>query len=1053
MRIRFQTLIAFLSCGAIIGITDHSDGQTTDSSLVLHYTFDENLDRQVKDLSTHGNDGKATEATYLTEVLGRSGVLRFTGGRSTIALDPTESLKFSGDITVEMWVRNNSPDGPSAALWSWGRSLHLHRNMEAMVEYKNGDSRIRTQLTDDGDILSDTWSHLALVVEYPRVRIYQNGELLNDKYMPFPAVFSDEHTRLIASRCLIDLDEFRVYRRALSGKEIAAHAQDQDEPILRSEDLAVEAHWYDKTVTLRATCKGDDYTGYSAILSLQDGGHNEIVPSQTSKFSEYAAGSGRHIATATFPLDCLANKSLDAVARLVNPDGEISRKIYRHVNLRKPDWVDTPEGLSDKLLPPWTPVKARTKWNGTVEIGVWGRKHLFGASLFPMQIEAKESDLLASPITLKGRADGKNITWNRGRTKLIRSSVTAAHLKQVCNNGAATLTIKTDLEFDGYMILDCEVKANRDLTFDELALEIPLHTRHATLCFGTAVYPQKENPTIPMSTMHIGSVDKDLAFRFSPNIWLGDEERGLTWQAESNEYWRCSDPQKAIEILPSGNVTTFRANWINMPTKLTKGQTLHYKFALQATPVKPMLRDSWDLRLIRSGPYVGITGGNPDLTLPDRWVKVDHEKVDRIYSVHVDELNLTEPGPGRQSALDFYADMGIRHLWISANDNWPWPWPTDQSYARKLRRLINHTHASGMKIYSYLIHERMPTNVPEFDIHGRHMGNYPFKPYNGVTGFCPKSKAAQDAIVHNFAKRLDEFGDDGVYLDGTGVHLKNCQNRTHGCGYLARKGAIGSHGSVAFDQTERGTSGKDGKVLPTYPVFADREILKRLYTVVKTRRPDGVVDIHSWQYNSGGLAYGDILWTGEQWFHLRGKGTKYVSEELTLDMFRAGFMGYQFGVAAEMLPYRLIGDKQTNSQVAAISLLHDVPVRVRMQDTAYLDIMSKLWEARDQFDIKHAEKLFYWNNQDYVTVHSDQCHVTLFKHPRNGVWVFVSNLSRETQSANVHLNLNKLGLAGKKFKAFNLLTNQLVGMSANGRLAPNLGSEQWIYIWLKPDNL
>ena len=211
---------------------------------------------------------------------------------------------------------------------------------------------------------------------------------------------------------------------------------------------------------------------------------------------------------------------------------------------------------------------------------------------------------------------------------------------------------------------------------------------------------------------------------------------------------------------------------------------------------------------------------------------------------------------------------------------------------------------------------------------------------------------------------------------------------------------------------------------------------------------------HYTSYNVSALAYADMLWTGEQWFHLRGTGAKdgYVAAELTLDMFRTTFMGYQFGVAAETIPYRLLTRGQKSSQVAATSFLHDIPVRIRTQDTAYFDIMSRLWKIRDQFGAKEAQKLFYWNNQQYVTVTPEKCYALLLKHPTNGVLAFISNLRRDAQTVTVEFNLNKLGLRGKTLDVFNALTDEPVAMSSDGKISVPLGSEEWIYVWLRPKN-
>lgn len=62
---------------------------------------------------------------------------------------------------------------------------------------------------------------------------------------------------------------------------------------------------------------------------------------------------------------------------------------------------------------------------------------------------------------------------------------------------------------------------------------------------------------------------------------------------------------------------------------------------------------------------------------------------------------------------------------------------------------------------------------------------------------------------------------DGVYLDGTSEPW-GCRNLQHGCGYERADGSPGK----------------------TYPFFAVRQLMKRIYTVVKSRKPDGLVNVH-----------------------------------------------------------------------------------------------------------------------------------------------------------------------------------------------------------------
>ncbi len=246
----------------------------------------------------------------------------------------------------------------------------------------------------------------------------------------------------------------------------------------------------------------------------------------------------------------------------------------------------------------------------------------------------------------------------------------------------------------------------------------------------------------------------------------------------------------------------------------------------------------------------------------------------------------------------------------------------------------------------------------------------------------------------------------------------------------------------------------------TYPAFANHQFMKRIYTVLKQRRPDSVMDVHcSFKPNMAVWAYADIIWTGEHWYHLRDVGAKdgYISAELPLDMFRAEFMGHPIGVAAELLHYRLTGNKDAEpalepfARLLATSLLHDVPIRIRARDTGYFKMMRKLWKVRDRFGVKAADKLFCWNNHDYVSLSPQKCYATLMKHPKNGVLAFISNLRQDAQTVNIHLQLEKLGLLGTKLDVFNVLTEEPVDMTADGKISVPLGSEAWVYVWVRPN--
>ena len=1029
-----------------------------DEALVLHYTFDypdtfglPGEQRIVRDRSPQGNDGKiVNKPESLPELDGRFGVLRFGGQETYIACGDDDSLFIGGDQTIEMWVRLNSLVG------SKSRFAHIYGDANASnfnfgvqnqlflrLRYTGDEGGMAAgMLIPTGDILGLDWSHIAVVVEYPRCRIYHNGKLVRDAFMPFPGILKYQHTpKYLAglpnagSGCPIDLDEFRVYARALDAAEVRAHAMGREIAPDDVAELFVEPHWYEDTVAVRVSCKGSAYRDHSAELTLLDGDYTAAAGPQEVVLKESSASSGRYVGTARFPLHELAGRSLDAVARISAPDRTLKERLNLHISLVKPDWVHTEEGHATDVPAPWTAVEAQANPDGTLGVGVWGRHHVLGPMLLPQAIESDSQPLLTAPIRLHGRVNGQPMAWTDGLLKLGTVGPKKASFASRSENPFAVVGVAADIEFDGYIVYDMAIEAKRDLNIENLQLEIPLQSRFATLCMAMYVYERdmstERDHVSKAWRCHSGAVNGVLDFRFSPSVWLGNERRGLCWQTESDQYWHNADPQKAIQIVPSGETTMFRANFIDKTTDVSQGQMLHYKFALLATPTRPVLRDSWDLRIVRSDPF------GEDLNLPQR---------------------KTEGKP----TLQYYADMGVRHIYSTAEgDPWPYPMPVSPRYAKGVRQMVQAAHHYGLRIYPYAIHLRFPLAVPEFDIHGLHIARSPFLPFQyggsapppfyigyhgppnvvlgashlqGTVFYCSKSKAAQDAWVHALAQRLQTFGDDGVYLDGSGYIHSPCKNQLHGCGYVA----------------------DDGTVHPTYPVFGHRELLKRIYVTVKSRRPQGVVDLHhSFGQNTAGLSFADILWTGEHWNHLKHTGAPdgYISGELPLDMFRAEFMGLPIGVPTEMLAYRLMGNQAQaggRKKVSAISLLHDVPVRARTQDKQWFGFMSKLWKMRDEFQAHEAKKLFYWENQDYVRVGPQKCYATLLAHRENGVLAFISNLSRDQQRVTVEFDLDRLGLQSRPLDVFDVLTDQPVGMSVDGKLSVDLESEDWMYIWLQP---
>jgi len=1003
-----------------------------DPSLVLHYRFDQ-PSTEVKDLSGHHNNGKIVDGEYLDEFQGRKGVLRLNGTSAYVNCGKGKSLQLNGDTTFEMWIRQNGEllnkwsvifgDDPSKGL---NLSIAHHYSLDFFYRGPdfNGAEMIANPVPRD--IISKEWSHIAIVVEYPRLRFYCNGKLVRDAFMPIRGLSTKAQGTLkriggkegagTGSFVPIDLTEFRIYSRALAADEIARNAAGEGAGPIEASELAVEPNWYKDELTVRLVRKNIPAMEKDAEFVLfEDGAEVGKIMGSFEKVSEN--DSARFAATAVFPLRELEGKTLKVMARTETGDS-----ISQEIVVNAPDWIREQAGKTTEVLPPWTPVQVER--NGEkLSLKVWGRSYEFGPLLLPRQIEAAGKPLFTKPVTLEARANGKTLQWTAGPIVVKEQTDASVRLEQTLTAGPLTLNVGALLEFDGYLIYDLDLTASVDTQLDELGLVVSFIPDRARLGYAERALP-RESPKNIISEWFSGEVTQQLNFRFSPNVWLGDAERGLDWQAESNEFWSNADSQKAIVITPGKESTTLCANFIDTARTLKPGESLSYRFALLAMPVKPLRRDAWDFRIARYEPW-------------GKEIEMGQRK--------------TPDGTPEAKAI---MDLGVRHLFTNITDVWPWPMPVGKDFAKATHDMVEAAHKYGLKLHNYGIHQRVPVNVPEFDIYGRDMGNRPFKQYVQPLGknpkrpgpmslelgadsqatvmMCAKGEALQDAYLHALEQRLKTFGDDGVYLDGT-VGIVPCMNAEHGCGYIAA----------------------DGSRQATYPVFAVREMMKRLYAIVKSHDPEGIIDVHcSFSYNLAGLAYADVMWTGEQWHHLRNTGTDYVSGQLTLDKFRTEFTGRQIGIGAETLHYRL----RNTMKVSATSLLHDISVRYSMPATdnitgrpdPYFSLVPKLWKMRDEFGVNEAEKLFYYNNQDYVTVAGELGYATLFKHPRNGTLALVSNLSREKQELTVSFNLQSLGLSAGEVRVTDPLTGKDVPISAEGEVTLPLGSEEWEYLWLKP---
>ena len=256
----------------------------------------------------------------------------------------------------------------------------------------------------------------------------------------------------------------------------------------------------------------------------------------------------------------------------------------------RPEWLGTTEGLSDEVPAPWTPLEVEGD-----AVRPWGRTYRFSRSVLPTEIVAAEASLLAAPIALSGTVDGKALRWEGEPTAVVGAAPTVVALTGAARAEGLALSGRATVEYDGMLRVDLTLTPTADkATLRDLSLDIPVKPEHARYLYH---FPGKWG-----SVANSGYLpEAGWTHGFKPFVWLGDEDRGLSWFCESDRNWYPLDSDTALDIERGERATVLHCRLIQGEQEITGPLT--YTFGLEATPVKQPERTVWDLRLTHHGSY------------------------------------------------------------------------------------------------------------------------------------------------------------------------------------------------------------------------------------------------------------------------------------------------------------------------------------------------------------------------------------------------------------------------------------------------------------------
>ncbi len=258
------------------------------------------------------------------------------------------------------------------------------------------------------------------------------------------------------------------------------------------------------------------------------------------------------------------------------------------------EWEGLKLGLDEVVIPPFTPLVADAAKN-TVDCVL--RKQRHGAAGLWEQVTSRDVDLLAAPMRLEATIAGKIVVIEGDAPQFTERKATRVAGSADWSAGALKGNTVFEYDYDGFMQLALRLNKS-EAEVEKLQLVIPMKASEAWLIHPvTTQLRQHYAGRLARGEGKIwdsSTVKSRVSGHFVPYMYLGGPERGICFAADNDRDWVRGKNVPMIEIDRDGETVNLRLNLIGVPTKLTRARVL--RFALQATPAKPMPEKPYDWR-------------------------------------------------------------------------------------------------------------------------------------------------------------------------------------------------------------------------------------------------------------------------------------------------------------------------------------------------------------------------------------------------------------------------------------------------------------------------
>lgn len=574
---------------------------------------------------------------------------------------------------------------------------------------------------------------------------------------------------------------------------------------------------------------------------------------------------------------------------------------------------------------------------------------------------------------------------------------------------------RTTVELDGMLRVDLRIVAASGVDLDSLNCELPLSPEVARLMHGMI-----DGIRYPIWTSRVPSGEGLVwdAARLEPCVmppnfctylWLGDANRGICFFAENDKGWGWDPklPNVSLwrEAVDGRQTVTLRVHLVNKRLHLVAGEERKLTFGLQASPVKPRLKD-WRHRYWTSN--YAIVGCD------SHWFGLAN--CGSVYPANKDMSlwELVRRG-NKQSMPDREVARAINYFnrYLQPYDD---P-ATREEYAESIRCTLQQR--TGKTLVFYYNRSSSPFLV-EYQVFQDEWGCKLFQQHRSSKArhevkIVP-SDSYCDYAMWWYRKSFEVAGNTGIYIDNSYV--------------------VPSFNLYATAAYER----EDGSIMPAAGIWGLRQLARRQFQLLNELKMYPWTMVHM---TSAQILPANSFYTVQyDWERKSSEGD--VHDRFSRDYILALSTGDHLGALPMVLHEQgdLIGDPWTSRTWMGVCLVHELTIdhfvwhhHVPPPNPIYELFRNPVIEICQEANVVVYR---YWEERPQpATTEDGDLPLIVYCVPGREALVIVTNYGRSCESAILHLDLNALGFSGGCLAA-DVETGRVLDASS-GRIEFSLG--------------